>query len=143
VPFTAIRCRGKCSHMPIFFLCLILAVVAIVTLPWWLDRTLVRMTWPIVAAIYPLSSRIAYSLVNKPDEWHLDDADASHPTIGKIRGGQDAFSIRVQLPDTNQSRNQTWRPNWIERRIIYDALSHLIGSRRKAKLDQTLPNLPW
>ena len=86
-----------------------------------------------------MAIRIALSLQQHPEQWTPDCRSLRHATIGRLDwlGGKvEAPFITVTLPD-----EQTWKPNWIERRIIADAIEDWLGQRRNAHLDRHLPRL--
>jgi hypothetical protein len=119
----------------------VLALFGMLSAPDWADQVIVGVMRSCRIYAYPLAIRLALSLETQPDEWTLDDTTLSHPTIGKV-WLINKTTLRVVLIDTNQSRLQTWHPNWIERRIIRDAATGLIERRRLMQLNQALPRLP-
>lgn len=126
-----------------FLLCVVAACLALVLVPLWLDRVIVFLMRALHIYIFPIAIRMAFSLESAPDEWHLDMDEVQHPIIGKIRFNlRDPWMIRVDLPDTNQACKQRWKPNFIERRIISNAVDGLVIARRMTNLDRTLPRLP-
>jgi hypothetical protein len=116
-------------------------VVSAVTSPLWADRLIVTIMRRGHIYLFPMAIRLALSMETQGDEWELDDTRLQHPSIGVVWLVTDRL-LQVQLKSTNQSKNVTWRPNWIERRIIRDAAEGLIDRRRVAQLDRSLPALP-
>ena len=123
-----------------FLLFLLFFVIAFVTLPLWLDYLIVYVMRTCRIYLFPTAIRLALSLETQADEWMLDDDKLSHPHIGRVWLITSGRTL-VRLPDTNQSRAQDWRPNWIEHRIIRNAANALIWQRRAEQLDRVLPRL--
>lgn len=124
----------------LLFVLIALIGAAIATTPFWLDRVIVYVMRTCRIYAYPLAIRIAYSLETQEDDWALKDDELSHSTIGKIVIRPSI--IIMCLPDTNQSRDYSWVPSWIEQRIIRNAANALIVRRRSMQLDRVLPRLP-
>jgi hypothetical protein len=130
-------------------LILFLAVVAIIagtgamlaTMPLWFDRVIVFVMRRGQIYLFPTAIRLALSLETQEDEWQLDGDKQLHPSIGKVWLVSERM-VRIELPNTNQSKNVVWEPGWIERRIIRDAATGLKTRRLAALLDRSLPHLP-
>jgi len=123
----------------VFWLLFCGGVMAIALAPFWFDRTVVAVMRHGHIYAYPMAIHTALSLQRHPDQWTLDYRSLRHPTIGTLDwlGGKvEAPFITLTLPD-----KQTWKPNWIERRIIADAVEDFLRARRNAHLDQLLPRL--
>jgi len=117
--------------------CAVLA--AIVTVPFWFDRAVVAMMRHCHIYAYPMAIRIALSLQQHLEQWTPDYRSLRHATIGTldwIGGKVEAPFITLTTPD-----KPSWKPNWIERRIIADAVMDFLAVRRNAYLDQHLPRL--
>ena len=109
-------------------------IAALVTTPLWADRAIVAVMRNCRIYIYPTAIRIALSLQRSPEQWSLEHRGLKHPTIGTLEwiGG----SITLTLPD-----RQAWKPSWIERRILAEAVEGWLRQRREAHLDPHLPTL--
>ena len=124
------------------FAAFVALVALLVFAPFWLDRVVVFLMRTMRVYLFPIAIRIAYSLEREPEEWHLDVTELKHPTIGTIKFMNTAWDIRVDLPATNHMTGQRWKPSYIERRIICDAVNGLVRDRQMSLLDRTLPRLP-
>ena len=96
--------------------------------PFWAGRVIVALTRKCRIYAYPTAIRIALSLQRSPEQWTLSyRSSLSHPAIGTLEwvGSRvEARLVTLALPD-----RQTWWPNWIERRILADAISDWLRQR--------------
>src|ERR1044072_1979155 len=92
-----------------FVFCVGGVAIALIFLPLWLDRVIVFVMRTGRIYLFPTAIRLALSLETQEDEWQLDNDKLLHPSIGKV-WLVTSRSLQVQLPDTNQSRGQVWRP---------------------------------
>jgi hypothetical protein len=109
------------------------AVIA--SVPWWLDRAIVGVLRTFRIFAYPNAIRLAVSLERDTAQWEVTSSYLTHPEIGSVKVGS-VDSVCVHLDDNSRI---IWIPNWIERRIIHDAVKQAIHRRINCHLDRTLP----
>jgi hypothetical protein len=117
----------------IFFLCFG-AVGAIMMAPFWIDRAVVWVLRTFHIFLFPYAIRLAVSVERDTAEWKFGKYEAEHPRIGTIWIGNEAYGLKVKLGCDTE-----WRPNWIERRIIWDAVDRALSRSIQRHLDKTLP----
>lgn len=102
------------------------ALACLATSPYWLDRVIVFLLRTCRIYAFPSAIRVAMSLEQHPEQWKFSKYEASHPTIGSVSFYVGAASLHLDFEGIE------WRPNWIERRIIFNAV-RLVQSRRIAE----------
>jgi hypothetical protein len=105
--------------------------VALFASPFWYDRVaviIVRCSG-LGPALYPTAVGIAMSIYNHPEQWSSDGYTMSHPEIGSIYIGLHAWALEVT---TEMGK---WKPNFIERRIIREAVDWRIGRYIRDRLE--------
>jgi len=122
-----------------FFILWLGVLAAMFSAPFWADRAIVALMRHCHIYAFPTAIRIALSLQRHPEQWSLKYGSLTHSTIGTldwIAGRVEAAFITLTLPD-----RQAWKPSWIERRILADAIEDWLRQRREAHLDRHLPAL--
>jgi hypothetical protein len=105
-----------------------LSLMAAVFASFWIDRIVVFVLYRVDLPLFETAWLVAESIYRHPDEWAVKYGHLlEHPRLGELR----AYSVRGLELDG-------WEPNFIERRIIWDAIEwrrrQLI---RKALIDMT------
>jgi hypothetical protein len=121
------------SALAIYLLCVAVIIVC-ATATYWLDRVIVLVLRP---GAFPDASRLAVSLERDTNEWRFTDGSAEHQSIGTIRAPDSAWSLHMPLKLGNDAID--WRPGYIERRIIWNALMDARSRVIHAHLDRALP----
>jgi hypothetical protein len=83
--------------------------------------------------VFPEAIRIAVSLERNTNEWTFGSNGIEHPRIRELRTGGRLYLL------IDMRTGQRWDPNWIERRIILDAIEHVTARRAREHLERTLP----
>lgn len=91
-------------------------VVGFVTIPCWLDRFIVNIIRLFNIPVCQTAVMIAISIVQQPDQWRASSHSLTHKEVGHIWSANGAYGLHL---DTLSGK---WKPNWIERRIIYEAV---------------------
>jgi hypothetical protein len=118
-----------------------LIAIMVVTGPLWFDRAVVVMMRVCRIYAYPNAIRIAISLEHDAGEWHLDHHSLVHPKIGTLdwlSGRAEPLFITFRLPGDCRA---SYKPKWIERRILANAINAHLAMRLDAHLDRHLPRL--
>jgi hypothetical protein len=107
-------------------------VALLFVVPLHFDRIVVILLRRLRIPLYPTAIGIAVAIVNQPEQWSSDGYKLSHPDIGSIWIANGAFGIKL---DTNMGK---WSPNYIERRIIREAVDWRIGAYIRDRLEVAL-----
>jgi hypothetical protein len=118
----------------IISLCLAGFFGGMATVPFWADHAAVWMLRTFHIFLFPDAIRLAVSLERDTAEWEFGNYEVRHPKIGTVWIGHDVLGIRVKIDEVTE-----WRPNWIERRIIWQAVNLAINRRIHEHLHRTLP----
>jgi hypothetical protein len=118
------------------FVIIALVFGALASGSFWFERVVVWALRTFHIFAFPNAIRIAVSLERDGAEWELGTSYLKHPKIGSIRMGS-VHSVCVHLDGKQPSL--IWEPNFIERRIIWDAVQAWMAHRIDAHLDRTLP----
>jgi hypothetical protein len=86
--------------------------------------------------LFPEAIRLAVSLERDTAQWRFSQYGAEHPTLGNLRAHS---AYIVQLTTKVGDDTIEWEPNFIERQIIWNALSATRTRLLRAKLDKVLP----
>jgi hypothetical protein len=118
------------KDLPIFLACGA-AVAAICTMSLWFDRVavIVLRRLGLGMMLFPTAVGIAVSITSHPEQWSSDGYQIAHSDIGRIWIGNAAYGIRVETAFGK------WQPNWIERRIIREAVDWRIGRYIRDRLE--------
>jgi hypothetical protein len=81
------------------------------------DRIAVFVLSVLNAPVYEEARRIAASIYNTPQQWKPGIYGLTHERIGSICSSSLACSLYL-----SGDAYGTWQPNFVERRIIYDAV---------------------
>ena len=102
--------------------------------PFWIDRLVVILLrrLGLGMALFPTAVGIAVSIITHPEQWSSDGDHLIHPDIGTIWIANAARGIHV---DTEMGR---WEPNWIERRIIREAVDWRVSNYIRDRLEVTV-----
>jgi hypothetical protein len=102
--------------------------------PFWIDRLVVILLrrLGLGMALFPTAVGIAVSIITHPEQWSSDGNRLIHPDIGRIWIANKAWGIHV---DTEMGR---WEPNWIERRIIREAVDWRLSNYIRDRLEVTV-----
>lgn len=119
----------------LLFLLICGGIVALATVPFWFDRAIVWVLRTFRIFAFPDAIRIAVSLERDTDEWEFTANYANHPQIGSISIGY-VGSVCVHL---DKQSTLIWQPNFIERRIIYDAIQRVEQRRIHTHFAKVLP----
>jgi hypothetical protein len=124
--------------MGIVWFLVIVAIVsgALATSTYWFERLIVWMLRTFHIFAFPNAIRIAVSLERDGGEWELGNSYIKHPKIGLVRI-DGVHSVRLHLDDKQPAL--IWEPNFIERRIIWDAAQAWMAHRIDAHLSASLP----
>jgi hypothetical protein len=91
----------------------------VILLVFHLDRLVVAFLCLINAPVYPEARRVATLVYQHPGQWKAYEHKLEHPKIGEIWCGLGCNrSLHVEGKAFGR-----WDPNYIERRIIYNAVS--------------------
>lgn len=108
----------------IFLLCVFLIVSAIATIVFAarnLDRLIVGIIRRANIPVFSVAVGIAMLIVEHPEQWSFDRHRMSHPDIGSIWIANEAYGLRLETAMGD------WKPNFIERRIIREAVDWRIA----------------
>jgi hypothetical protein len=110
------------------------AVAALCTTPLWIDCLVVILLRRLGLGmmLFPTAVGIAVSITCHPEQWSSDGYHINHPDIGRIWIGNAAYGIRVETAFGK------WQPNFIERRIIREAVDWRIGAYIRDRLEVAL-----
>ncbi|MCG7363535.1 hypothetical protein MHZ93_19945 [Roseomonas sp. ACRSG] len=88
------------------------------------DRVAELALRPFRARLFPLAMQIAESIRQQPEAWTYEPVRlrATHIPSGLViyTGGAEASGVRFQ------TRSGEWKPDIVSRRIVRDALDHLV-----------------
>jgi hypothetical protein len=112
-------------------------IVLIVTAPFWADRLVVWVLRSHSIIAFPEAIRMAVSLERDTAEWRFTKHEAEHQQIGAAWIANGAGGIHVDVKLGNDTLE--WKPNWIERRVIYDAAMLARARVIREQLDKVLP----
>jgi hypothetical protein len=118
----------------IAILFIVVAVLALVAALAHLDYVAVWLMRTFNIYVFPEAIRIAVSLERNTSEWTFGRDGIEHPRIGELRTGGRLYLL------IDFRTGQRWDPNWIERRIILDAIEHVTARRAHEHLERTLPS---
>jgi hypothetical protein len=105
--------------------CIILAIVKF-------DRIAASLMRWFNIRLFPTAVRIAILIFEHPEQWSSDGHHLSHKVIGSIWISNAAYGLEVK---TDMG---TWKPNFIERRIIRDAVDWRIKHFLKNRITQAI-----
>jgi hypothetical protein len=93
-----------------------------------LDRIVVFVLREIETPLFREAWTIADLICRYPEQWEVEGRALKHAKIGRVQHSSGALGLSVSGPFGE------WRPNFIERRIIWDA----IAWRQRASLMQAM-----
>jgi len=85
-------------------------------LPMYWDHVVVWFLRTARIYAFPVAINIAMSIEHHPEQWNSDGYRLSHPIVGSIWTGNEAYGLHIETPFGD------WKPNKIERRIIRNAV---------------------
>jgi hypothetical protein len=109
------------TEFAVYFVCYMGTVGCLVLLAFNADRIVVALVAYSGLPLFPLAMSIANLVYQKPDEWSAGSHKMTHRKVGSIWTANCAHGLHVETDFG------CWKPNWIERRIIYDAVRWRIG----------------
>jgi hypothetical protein len=106
-------------------------IAAVCTAPFWLDRVavVVLRCSGLGPALFPTAVGLAVLIVNHPEQWSSDKYYLRHPDIGSIWIRNGAYGLHVE------TAMGEWRPNFIERRIIRQAVNWRLSNYIRDRLE--------
>jgi hypothetical protein len=106
-------------------------IAAVCTVPLWLDRAavVVLRCSGLGPALFPTAVGLAVSIVSHPEQWSSDKYHLTHPDIGSIWIGNGAYGLHLE------TAMGEWRPNFIERRIIRQAVDWRLSNFIRDRLE--------
>jgi hypothetical protein len=104
----------------IIWLTMCATIGGVATIPFWVDRVVVRLLPGWSRAAFPAAARVALSLERDTADWRFSDSGAQHQGIGEIRAAYGPRSLHV-LVEFGTDRLD-WEPNFLERRLLWNAL---------------------
>src|SRR3954470_20852882 len=104
---------------------------AVCTVPLWFDRAavVVLRCSGLGPALFPTAVGIAVSIVTHPEQWSSDKYPRRHPDIGAIWIANGAYGGHLETPIGE------WRPSFIERRIIRQAIEWRLSNYIRDRLE--------
>jgi hypothetical protein len=96
------------------------------------DRIVVRLLRCSGMPVYPLAVSIAVLIYKHPEQWTCRTHEMLHPKVGSVWTSNKAYGLHV---DSDFGR---WDPNWIERRIIRDAVDWRIRTFVRNRITQAM-----
>jgi hypothetical protein len=111
------------------------AFALIASAPFWLDRLVVNIRRSGII-LFPEAVGVAVSLTRDPDQWELGSSYIKHQEIGSVHVDDGVARVCVHL----EKERLIWKPNFVERRIIWDGWRTWRTRRIGAHLDRTLPS---
>lgn len=93
-----------------------------------LDRIAVFVIRRANIPVFRVAVGIAIMIVEHPEQWSFDKYHMWHPDIGSIWTGNGAYGVYVE---TEMGK---WQPNFIERRIIREAVDWRISRYLRDRL---------
>jgi hypothetical protein len=109
------------------------AVGVACSLPFWIDRVIVWLMRTLCIFLFPEAIRLAVSLERDTGEWTFATYCIKHPKIGAVKYPDSISILNVEIGE------MVWHPNWIERRIIYNACRAAERRHVNQHLHRTLP----
>src|SRR5690349_5121824 len=113
-----------CVLFLLVWLCIGLVALVIMNF----DRIAVWVIRGFQLPLYPTAVGIAILVVERPEQWSSDPYHLSHPDIGSIWIANAAYGLHIET-DIGK-----WEPNFIERRIIREAVDWRIGRYVRERL---------
>jgi len=118
------------------FFALIIGIVAVLggiaAFIRYFDRIIVALMRCFNIIIFPTAISIAMLILEHPEQWSHDQYRMSHPDIGSIWIANESYGLKVETAFGD------WIPNFIERRIIRDAVDWRINQYIKRRITQAL-----
>jgi hypothetical protein len=136
-PTTSGTGGGNTMTFVVYMLTAGVLFLAIGFAPAWVDRSTVWAMRSLHVLAFPDAIRLAVSLERDVAEWRFSNRQAEHQQIGDVWIANGPFGTHVDVKLGNDKI--TWKPNFIERRIIYDAALHARARTIHAQLDKVLP----
>jgi hypothetical protein len=106
-------------------------IAAVGTGSFWLDRVavVVLRCSGLGPALFPTAVGLAVLIVTHPEQWSSDKYHLRHPDIGSVWIRNGAYGLHVE------TAMGEWRPNWIERRIIRQAVDWRLSNYIRDRLE--------
>jgi hypothetical protein len=96
------------------------------------DRIIVAVLRRTGLPVYPLAVSIAVLIFEHPEQWSGTEHTMSHPKVGSIWISNGVSFTRIK------SEFGEWKPNWIERRIIRDAVDWRIRGYIRNRITEAM-----
>jgi hypothetical protein len=92
------------------------------------DRVAVFLLRRLNLPLFPTAISMAMLIIQRPEQWSFDHYRMSHPDIGSIWIANGAYGLHVETAIGD------WKPNFIERRIIREAVDWRIEQYLRERL---------
>jgi hypothetical protein len=106
-------------------------IAAVCTVPLWLDRVAVFVLRcsGLGPALFPTAVGLAVSIITHPEQWSSDRYHLTHPDIGSIWIANATYGLHLETAIGE------WRPNFIERRIVRQAVDWRLSNYIRDRLE--------